>query len=169
MKNSKQMELFPMSLPEDSPALTSQGPSSTTPPESSNRDQGSGKSTQDSSTKSNPSGASLKTSPCSESEDWLSFSATFGRSGITRSGIAYPLPPLARLTRGTGSGSRRWPTPTSRDWKDGSAQSCRNVPANCLLGREVHARENYQTTGSLNPTFCEWLLGYPIGWTDLNS
>ena len=33
------------------------------------------------------------------------------RSGICVSGIAYPLVPLARLTRGTGSGS--WPTPCS--------------------------------------------------------
>ena len=29
-------------------------------------------------------------------------------------------------------------TPTGRDWKDGDAQSCRNVPANGLLGRVVH-------------------------------
>ena len=36
------------------------------------------------------------------------------------------------------SGSSLWPTVTSRDWKDGSARSCRNVPVNCLLGRAVH-------------------------------
>jgi hypothetical protein len=23
-----------------------------------------------------------------------------------------------------------------------------------------------QTTGSLNPTWVEWLMGYPAGWTD---
>ena len=28
-----------------------------------------------------------------------------------------------------------WPTPTTRDWKDGS--ECLNVPTNALLGREV--------------------------------
>lgn len=33
-----------------------------------------------------------------------------------------------------------WPTPTSRDWKDGTAQSCANVPENGLLGRAVHTR-----------------------------
>jgi hypothetical protein len=33
---------------------------------------------------------------------------------------------------------KRWPTPTARDWKDGSAQSCKNVPVNGLLGRAVH-------------------------------
>ena len=31
-----------------------------------------------------------------------------------------------------------WPTPTSRDWKDGSAKACANVPKNGQLGRQVH-------------------------------
>jgi len=26
-----------------------------------------------------------------------------------------------------------------------------------------------QTTGQLNPTWVEWLMGYPIGWTDLKD
>ena len=37
--------------------------------------------------------------------------------------------------RTSGSGSTGWPTPTTRDWKDGS--ECSNVPLNALLGREV--------------------------------
>ena len=32
----------------------------------------------------------------------------------------------------------KWPTPTGRDHKDGTAQSCQNVPVNGLLGRKVH-------------------------------
>lgn len=32
-----------------------------------------------------------------------------------------------------------WPTPTARDYKDGDAKSCQNVPVNGLLGRAVHA------------------------------
>src|SRR4029077_19863587 len=60
-----------------------------------------------------------------------------------------------------------WPTPTARDWKDGTAASCANVPENCLLGRAVHTREQQtQVGGSLNPTWVEWLMGYPLGWTD---
>ncbi len=31
-----------------------------------------------------------------------------------------------------------WPTPTTRDHKDGDSTSCRNVPMNGLLGRTVH-------------------------------
>jgi hypothetical protein len=60
---------------------------------------------------------------------------------------------------------RMWPTPTTRDWKDGSAQSCANVPANGLLGRVVHGQN--VILGSLNPTWVEWLMGFPAGWTDL--
>ena len=33
---------------------------------------------------------------------------------------------------------RQLPTPTCRDWKDGSAEACQNVPVNSLLGRAVH-------------------------------
>ena len=40
-------------------------------------------------------------------------------------------PPLALA-------ARMLPTPTSRDYKDGDAHSCQNVPVNGLLGREVH-------------------------------
>ena len=81
-------------------------------------------------------------------------------------------PDFARMNR-KGSGGddlatavARWPTPTSRDWKDGSAKSCANVPENGLLGR-VATRGT--ETGSLNPQWVEWLMGYPEGWTDLED
>lgn len=48
----------------------------------------------------------------------------------------YQLAVSGRRIKETGSGL--WPTPTSRDHKDGTAQSCANVPVNSLLGRAVH-------------------------------
>jgi len=61
---------------------------------------------------------------------------------------------------------KMWPTPTSRDHKDGTAQSCANVEENGLLGRVVHSVPGPPNpTGSLNPQFVEWLMGYPIGHT----
>ena len=49
---------------------------------------------------------------------WEPFSETWPRSGMTRSGIAYQLPPLVPLTYGTGFGSsptHSIPTPTASD------------------------------------------------------
>ena len=83
--------------------------------------------------------------------------------------------------------ARDW-TPTARDWKDGSF--CPNVPINGLLGRAVwptpttkanqgapsmRARgsacrnlSDATSGGALNPTWVEWLMGFPLGWTDLS-
>ena len=59
------------------------------------------------------------------------------------------------------------PTPTTRDWKDGSQQSCANVSSNGLLGRETH-RASVPTGAAmyLNPSFVEEMMGFPVGWTD---
>ena len=48
---------------------------------------------------------------------------------------------------------RHFPTPQARDYKGGSIK---------------HDRLLDVVTGSLNPNWVEWLMGYPIGWTDLN-
>ncbi len=69
-----------------------------------------------------------------------------------------------------------WPTPTSRDHKDGNPS---NVPVNCLLGRAVwqvflHGETvNSSSAGMgklagyrLNPYFSGWLMGFPKEWTE---
>jgi hypothetical protein len=58
------------------------------------------------------------------------------------------------------------PTPTTRNWKDGSQRACANVPSNGLLGREIHTVS--VPTGEatyLNPSFVEEMMGFPVGWT----
>jgi hypothetical protein len=35
------------------------------------------------------------------------------------------------------------------------------------LGEQVNEREGVKKTGQLNPPWVEWLMGWPIGWTDL--
>ena len=65
---------------------------------------------------------------------------------------------------------KMWPTPTSRDHKDGTAKTAGTAPPNGLLGREVHLlpeRKPGLFPGSLNPTWVEWLMGFPLGWTAL--
>jgi hypothetical protein len=61
----------------------------------------------------------------------------------------------------------KWPTPVTRDYKDSGSQEAlkrardkRDSPGLALL---VGAEGG----GNLNPTWVEWLMGWPIGWTDL--
>jgi len=56
--------------------------------------------------------------------------------------------------------ARLWPTPTCQDAKNNGAPSQmeRNTkPLNAEVG------------GALNPEWVEWLMGYPVGWTDLRD
>jgi len=63
-----------------------------------------------------------------------------------------------------GQAAAKWPTPTAREGKDGTAEGCKNVLTNGLLGRTIHEGQN-QPTAALNPDWVEWLMGVPIGWS----
>jgi hypothetical protein len=53
-----------------------------------------------------------------------------------------------------------WPTPTAHNAKEGAypAEFTRNTPT--LFA---------QAGGTLNPAWVEWLMGWPLGWTDLKQ
>ena len=70
---------------------------------------------------------------------------------------------LARRTCEKGGSS--WPTPTARDWKDGTNPSDK-APTNGLLGRAV-PRDPTSQPGQLSPDWVDMLMGFPVGWTDL--
>jgi hypothetical protein len=85
-----------------------------------------------------------------------SFSATWPRWGMMRSGVCWELPTPGRHTNENASGFLL-PTPTAQDAKNNGAPSQmeRNTkPLNAEIG------------GALNPTWVEWLMGWPLGWTD---
>jgi hypothetical protein len=58
--------------------------------------------------------------------------------------------------------NKLWPTVTSRDYKDGTSGNGRTD----ILGQAVGPTRE---SGSLNPAWVEWLMGYPLGWTDLRD
>ena len=61
---------------------------------------------------------------------------------------------------------KMWPTPQTRDYKD-TLNSRPNKQEHLLdRVRQKIAMEN-STGGQLNPTWVEWLMGWPLGWTDL--
>lgn len=116
-----------------------------------------------------------------------SFSETWPRWGMMQNGECWELTTPGHLTEGTGSGLwqtpvaddavdrmkgkinsrgepklsaqvKMWPTPTCNDAKNNGppSQADRNTPPlNLIVG------------GALNPDWAEWLMGWPIGWTDL--
>jgi len=51
-----------------------------------------------------------------------------------------------------------FPTPLSRDWKSGKASQATHDKNSRPLSEAVG--------GQLNPTWVEWLMGFPLGWTD---
>jgi hypothetical protein len=106
------------------------------------------------------------------------------KQGMTRDGAAYPLATPARRTEEIDSGF--WPTPTvhgnhnrkgmSKNSGDGLATAVKTWPTPTASdgtggpgssGRQ--GGENLRTAvgGTLNPTWVEWLMGWPLGWTDL--
>jgi hypothetical protein len=102
---------------------------------------------------------------------------------MMRNGRIYAQATWVLRTEGKGSGL--WPTPTQQDGENdaGPSQYKRHTPAvrdyrTGMPGRiekghtynlpEIIADENGMA-GQLNPTWVEWLMGYPLGWTDLNA
>jgi hypothetical protein len=64
---------------------------------------------------------------------------------------------------GLADAARMWPTPTVSDSKNV------NPKPNRFHGLVAEVNQTTQTTGKLNPTWVEWLMGFPTGWTDLED
>ena len=138
--------------------------------------------------------SSWRTSQVSLLEGLDEFSETWPRAGTTLSGTAYPLRPSAPRTSVTESS---WlPTPTAQSYGSNQSPSSgaavrlslesmarRNLwptpkasPSGPDYARANRARSGgddlatrvaRETPGQLNPTWVEWLMGWPLGWTDL--
>jgi hypothetical protein len=189
-----------------------------------------------------PDTSSWRTSQRCLVEGWAAFLETWPRSGLMRSGTAYQLPPLVRLTDATEFGSllptpraegmdamgsgkhagdslliqarmwptpaamdtgivtdldkiqkrraavrakgingngfgmslgeavRIWPTPTARDYRTGDRPESRR--ARMKSAGDWHSPNLNDVAapgGQLNPTWVEWLMGFPPGWTDCGA
>ena len=109
--------------------------------------------------------------------------------GMMQSGACWELGTSARPTGGIGCGS--WPTPTRRDYKGTNSlegltrkdgKSRMDQLPNAVKYRTPQSRDWKGTSGGfqkgkdlpgqvgghLNPTWVEWLMGWPTGWTELN-
>lgn len=116
-----------------------------------------------------PSSCSLRTSQPSLGADSIECSVTLPRSGMMRSGIVSAVTPWVQASIGSASGF--WHTPTTRDYKGQSGAGNRKRRGR---GGRLHIAnlcDQLWDTGRLDlvrsATFREWLMGLPIGHTDL--
>lgn len=134
-------------------------------------------------------GSGWKTAQCSLLEDLQECLQTLPRSGFMHSGKLYPLPTLERHTYGSAFGSLL-PTLTvcgnynrkglSKTSGDGLATALKMLPTLVARDHRHPGRSRLDRTGSksgdclpqviggpLNPEWCEWFMGWPVGWTAL--
>ena len=120
-----------------------------------------------------PSSSSWKTYQLSFFEGWDEFSETFPRSGTMRNGRLFQRTASAPHMNGCEHSS--WPTPRASDTFDNkmkriSLERAYRNRTDVVSPKRGGVRpcEVSQAEFSIVPTegFQEWLMGYPIGWTD---
>ena len=120
---------------------------------------------------------SWKTFPLSLGEGSESCSVTWPRWGLMQDGESWALDTPAHLIDATACGSSpKLPTPTAGDSKSSGSRMCQGSKAHAgtsltdavqqTSGKE---RDSPPTGGRLNPTWVEWLMGWPLGWTGLDA
>ena len=130
--------------------------------------------------KYDPDSCLWRTAQCSLIEEEQESLETLPKWGMTVNGRLWEQQTLGPITKETefgllptpttqglngGSNSRKsamkkgtWPTPTSHNAKE------TNAPSEALRNTPTLAA---QVGGHLNPMWVEWLMGWPLGWTDL--
>lgn len=152
---------------EDSPAKTSQRQAKERA--STEREAGCGQSSLVLLAKYDRDTRSWKTPQCSLIEDSGECLETFPKSGIMRGGVLWELTMSEPRTGASESGFWRIPTPLASDGSKQQANSKVRHLRKAKFGVRVHSvsywiLKNYNMR--CTPTMTEWLMGYPISWTD---
>ena len=137
--------------------------------------------------KYDPDSSLWRTHQCSLLGDLDEFLETWPQWGLMRDGECWEQRTLERLTRGTESGllptPNAFPCGPSKDYNPkAKSQSGRNLQSfvakfpSPVSSDTSHRKNKYaqggtalstKIGGQLNPTWVEWLMGWPLGWTDL--
>ncbi len=123
--------------------------------------------------KYSPDSCSWKTHQCSLLGDLDEFSETWPQWGLMRNGECWERQTLEQTIRGTESGLSQttWPTPDANCGMRGTQP---NWTPKRKSGHQAQYSINQAVRdleqgigGKLNPMWVEWLMGWPLGWTDL--
>ena len=69
-----------------------------------------------------------------------------------------------------GQAVQKWPTPKASDYKAAVIWPQSKTKSRDMALRETIAERSPETIGGkLNPMWVEWLMGFPLGWTDLED
>ena len=105
---------------------------------------------------------SLRTFQACLFEDSTACCVTLPRSGSMQSGRLSLRVPWERHIHESACSS--WPTPTAND-----ARNSTLPPSLAERHSVIGALIRYGHIGEANPALWEWLMGFPIGWTDLED
>ena len=62
----------------------------------------------------------------------------------------------------------KFPTPQASDHRDRGNMSNPSVQRRMLIGKQISLSQSvHPTSGQLNPTWVAWLMGWPLGWSNL--
>lgn len=122
---------------------------------------GYGEKWQESSVRYDLNTSSWKTHRSLLEEDLCESSVTLPKLGLIADGVVFQQKNLARLISETACGwsGEMFATPQARDYRSGSLDRWNDPRRSRNL--------NDQVGGLLNPGWEEWLMGWPIGWTEL--
>jgi hypothetical protein len=113
--------------------------------------------------KFDPDSCSWKTAQCSLFEEEPELLQTLPRSGMTRSGMLWERQTLVRRISETECGF--WPTPQASDNRNRGNADTPAIARRIAAGKQVMLTMTVRG-GELNPAWVEWLMGWPLGWTD---
>jgi hypothetical protein len=124
-------------------------------------------------TKFDHDSSSWKTHQCSLLGDLDEFSETWPQWGLMRDGECWEQRTLEQTIRGTefGLSEKMWPTPDANCGARGTQPNWTpkrksGHQAQYSINQAVRDLEQ-NNGGKLNPMWVEWLMGWPLGWTDL--
>ena len=119
-----------------------------------------------------------KTPQCSLLGDSEEFLETWPQWGLMRNGECWEQRTLEQTIRGTESGlsEQTFPTPVASDFKGGKSNTVHyknqrfvriSNTTSTEFGAKLSAAYHLMTGNPLPENFSEWMMGWPLGWTDL--